>query len=78
MHAEFDAKAINQTASELGVIKRLRKVNAYTLVLTVVLTVATRGKVSKPEYLSTPLSRNCGHFPLAVFVRKSTMRGNDS
>jgi len=46
VHAEFDAKAINQMASELGVIKRLRKVNAYTLVLTVVLTVATRGKVS--------------------------------
>ncbi len=46
VHAEFDAKAINQMASELGAIKRLRKVNAYTLVLTVVLTVATRGKVS--------------------------------
>jgi hypothetical protein len=46
VHAEFDAREINEIASELGAIKRLRKVNAYTLVLTVVLTVATRGKVS--------------------------------
>ncbi len=46
VHAEFDAREINEIASELGAIRRLRKVNAYTLVLTVVLTVATRGKVS--------------------------------
>ncbi len=46
VHAEFDAEQINRMASELGAIKRLRKVNAYTLVLTVVLTVATRGRVS--------------------------------
>jgi hypothetical protein len=46
VHAEFDAREINGIASELGAIKRLRNVNAYTLVLTVVLTVATRGKVS--------------------------------
>ncbi len=46
VHAEFDAKQINQMAAKLGTIKRLRKVNAYTLVLTVVLTVATRGRVS--------------------------------
>jgi hypothetical protein len=46
VHAEFDAREINEIASELGAIRRMRKVNAYTLVLTVVLTVATRGKVS--------------------------------
>lgn len=46
VHAEFDAVAINRMASKLGVVRRLRKVNAYTLVMTVVLTVATRGKIS--------------------------------
>ena len=44
VHAEFDAGAVRAKAREVGAVMRSRKVDAYALLLTVLLAVTTRGK----------------------------------
>ncbi len=46
VHEEFDEVEVRLKARELGVVKRSRKVDAYALLLTVLLAVTTRGKCS--------------------------------
>ncbi len=46
VHAEFDAGAVRAKAREVGAVMRSRKVDAYALLLTVLLAVTTRGKCS--------------------------------
>ncbi len=46
VHAEFDEFEVREKARELGAVKRTRKVDAYALLLTVLLAVTTRGKCS--------------------------------